>query len=151
MAGIALKRRDPPIPSMMPSALPTADNKNPSITSAPMMRSLDQPIAERMPISRVRSSTAMSSVFSTISTPMRRATHAIELDTASSRPTRLSFLSMDSLLCHGELASPSIVLAMRSTRRLVRGLANLTAMKVTDPERKSLAGGQEGWQSRRCG
>ena len=76
----------------MPAALPSADRKNPSITSAPMMRCLDQPIAERMPISRVRSSTAMSSVFSTISTPMKSATQAMADDTASSSPIRLSFL-----------------------------------------------------------
>ena len=77
---------------------------NPSITSAPMMRCLDQPMAERMPISRVRSSTAMSSVFSTMSTPMNSATQAMADDTALSSPIRLSFCSTPPLPGHRELA-----------------------------------------------
>ena len=98
MAGTALNRRDPAIPITMPKTLPSADRMKPSMTSAPMIRSLDQPMADRMPISRVRSSTAMSSVFSTMSTPMSNATQAMEVDTALKSPIRLSFCRTLSLL-----------------------------------------------------
>ena len=43
------------------------------------MRSADHPIADKIPISRVRSNTAISKVFNTISTPISKATQAIEL------------------------------------------------------------------------
>ena len=71
-------------------------------------------MAERMPISRVRSSTAMSSVLSTMSTPMNRATQAMDVDTAVSRPNRLSLRNMPSLLDTESFSMPSMVAATRS-------------------------------------
>ena len=79
-----------------------------------MIRRFDQPMADRMPISRVRSSTAMSSVFSTISTPMSSATQAMAVDTALNSPIRLSFFRTLSLLVTENWPRPSMALATRS-------------------------------------
>ena len=136
MAGIALNSREPATPMTIPTALPSADRMKPSITSAPMIRCLDQPMAERMPISRVRSSTAISSVFSTISTPINSATQAMADDTALSSPIRLSFCSAPPLPVTVNWPKPSMALAMRSASPLSPGWSSLTDMKVTAPVRK---------------
>ena len=136
MDGIELKNFEPAMPSRMPTKPPAADRMKPSMMSASMMRSFDQPRADRMPISRVRSRTAMSSVLSTMSTPMNRATQAIALDTAVMSPNRLSLRSMPSLGDTVSLSKASTACETRSASALSPGLSNMIDRNVTAPVRK---------------
>jgi hypothetical protein len=124
------------MPMTTPAALPMAERMNPSITIAPVMRSVDQPIAARMPISRVRSSTAIRSVLRTMRTPIRRATHAMDLDTARKRPIMLSLRSTFSLFDADKPPMASMSRATRSTSAGSSGCASLTDKNVTAPGRK---------------
>ena len=97
---------------------------------------VDQPIADRMPISRVRSRTAISSVLRTMRTPIRSATQAIDVDTARKRPSMLSLRSTFSLFDADKSPTASMALDTRSTSAGSSGCASLTDKKVTAPERK---------------